>query len=371
MIDLVYGAEQKFRLRHADINILGSTDACAVSNAEYYLNGGYGGPFFVEPEPHDCTYAWGQRTPSILRLHEKGQFNIEIPADSSLLTEGVNSLEIAIEDASGNKEVERVTFEWDPSPVELPITIDDLSNFKSVQEVGQAVNSTFDINKERNSIFCKAPAGPDSLFLIGGPHRNQEATYDVMFHGVSGRGYAGLSDFFAGHIEQSPDLPIKPGYCSAGLASITRDQRGLMWMAYGDCLSDKDYAWVVQNNKPSACSVEAHTTYRVRHQVFFDPSVTYSRFRIWPSTEPEPTTWLCELDDGCIGRSHERLNSATFGLFQSFGESTEWSNIQVTPIEMDESVQREIKIRGNALRIQSKRFVRQMREVKRRVLRRQ
>lgn len=362
MIQLFYGKKQRFRLRHGDINILGRIDhPQPVKQSQYRLNDAIPVHFYIEPEepPGEGKYAWDCKTPSIFRLRDcPGSFNIEIPVDSPNLKEGWNRIIIEIENSDGGTDVLESEFHWDPCPVEFPININDLVGYDSIQEVGQVVNGLFEIDRQRNSIVSCQPVGADILFLIGSPGESQEATYDVEFnlHGNCGNEYAGLSDFFFRHEEQSPGLGIKPGYCTSGLATISPAGEAKLWMAIGDCLTNKDWAWVIHTENPSHFQIQSDTIYRVRHQVIIHDGVSWSRYKIWKKDDEEPLSWLCDMDNAHLKHSLPRIDKASFGLFQFGGNPTSWSNISVRRLELTPEIITELVCKKAFRSIQRKRI---------------
>ena len=79
-------------------------------------------------------------------------------------------------------------------------------------------------------------------------------------------------------------------------------------------------------------TIEKNTLYSVRHQVVFTGGVNYSRFRIWPAEDAEPSAWLCEESDSEVADSFVKFRTGSFGLFQYSGPPTEWSNIKLREI---------------------------------------
>ncbi|MDJ0674895.1 MAG: hypothetical protein QNJ36_05880 [Calothrix sp. MO_167.B42] len=349
MIQLLHGNRQQFRWRHNDINILGKTDAkLPVVRSVYLLNGGSPVHFYVEPKPKLGwpKYPWKTRTPSVLRLKDQpGYFNVEIPIDSPALQEGWNSISIQIEDREGEVEVLNAEFHWNSQPLSLPLNLHNLSSYRSIQEIGQVVNGNFEIDRQNNVIRSLIPVGSDILLLLGSPYGSQESTYDVKFaSNGNGSHFLGLSDFFAGHTEQSPDLGIKPGYSTAGLATI--DNKGWLqiWMAWGDCLYDKEDSWVIKSEKKVKLSLRAGVTYSVRHQVIMENGVNCGRFRIWKKGKPEPNIWLCQEDNAHLDPELPRITKASFGLFQYGGLPTEWSNISVRALDDREKLKESLEM---------------------------
>lgn len=362
MIHLFYGNRQQFRLRHGDINILGRTNAgLPAKRSEYQLNGAVPVHFYIEPEapPGKGKYAWSCKTPSVFRLRDcPGSFNIEIPVDSPILKEGWNRISIEIEDAGGKVDKLSAEFLWDSRPLALPIHLTDFGSYESIQEIGQVVNGLFEIDRQRNSIVSCKPVGADILVLLGSPGESQEATYDIEFdlNDSSDLDYAGLSDFFARHEEQSPELGIKPGYCTSGLGTISPIGEAKLWMAIGDCLTDKDWAWVIRTENPAHFPIQSGIIYRVRHQVIIYNDVNWSRYKIWKKNEQEPYEWLCDEDNIYLNDKLPRINKASFGLFQFGGNPTSWTNISVQKLELTSEILAEIESRMAFSSIQRKRI---------------
>jgi hypothetical protein len=263
------------------------------------------------------------------RLQAAGDFNIEIPVNSPCLVAGRNELTIRITDSDDQSHEATMTFDWDPTPITLPIDLTDLSEAQDIQQIGQVVNGVFQIDTERNVIRTRSPVAKDALLLLGSPHGSQEATYGVRFPRRGGT-FLGLSDFFAGHELAAPHIGIKPGWSSAGLATIRPDpdKAAQVWLAWGDLL-DRPEKWVVKTDPPKPFPVELGGVYRVRHQVLFEGGVNRCRFRIWPAGEPEPDEWLCEENDSVVPNDKVKFRAASFGLFQYGGEPSEWFDIRI------------------------------------------
>lgn len=334
MITFPYGDQQRFRRRHDDVNVLVVFDgSLPVRRATWALNGGPTHPLYVEPAVPIAVgpYAWNTNSASVFRLQGKtGWANVEIPASAPDLRVGHNEVAVEITAADGRSGAATTTFEWDPAPVPLPLDLTDLRG-RSLQDVGQAVNGLFELDPERGCIRTVEPIGADVLLLLGSPHGSQEATYRVRF-GTERRAatYLGLSDFFVGHSEQEPDLGIKPGYSTAGLATIAPGGWAQMWIARGDCLVDVPWAWLVRSRYPSRMRLRTGVDYRVRHQSLMSDELNLTRFRIWREGRPEPSTWLCVEHTAGLDERFERITSASFGLFQFGGPSTEWSDLRVS-----------------------------------------
>jgi hypothetical protein len=296
----------------------------------------------VEPEFDDFksqqnSYPYGAHTPSVNRLRERpGHFNIEIPVNCPELKEGWNKITVEIVDRKGNLELLEAEFYWDSRPITLPLELNNLGKYEHIQEIGQVVDGAFDFDPDKNVIRSRSPVADDSLLLLGSYHGSQEATYEVKFR-ENGRGvvFRGMSDFFAGHDEQSPEIGIKPGYSSAGLATIDNRGQACAWISAGDCLTDKDWSWVVKTEYPAYIDIEPYVTYCVRHQVIMAEGINYCRYRIWKKGDMEPHEWLCQEHNAHIPAHLPRITKAAFGLFQYGGLPTEWSNICVRALDID------------------------------------
>jgi hypothetical protein len=325
-----------------------------LRRATYRLNGGPAVPFYVEavPEPRGLDWRFQYKsTPARLRLKSAGDFNIELPVTAAELTAGPNRVTFEIEDAAGVRHGLDAEFTWDRRPAPLPLDLTDLSRVSHVQEVGQTVNGAFEVDSARNVVRARAPVAPDALLLLGPPAGSQEATYEVVFAKPEEAKYLGLSDFFVGHEQDDPPLGIKPGWSTAGLATLTYgwrpgspaevqerkpeeildgpvDGEARAWIACSDN-SRRRERWLVKTDPPVRMRLEAGTRYRVRHQVLFEAGINRVRFRIWPAADSEPATWLCDIDDAKIAPGLPRFSAASFGLFQHTGAPTEWSHIRV------------------------------------------
>lgn len=356
-IRLLYGSQQRFRLRYRDLNVIGNVDTpMPLRRSVYRLNNGPEHAFYVEQvdQPDvDWRFAY-KNSPARLRLKDPGDFNLEIPIDAPELKSGANRLEIRVEDGRNRLERLEAELSWDPAPVALPLDLTDLARFSRIQEVGQVVNGAFDLDPAGNAIRSQAPVRPDALLILAAPHASQEATYGVRFSDLEGAKYLGLSDFFVGHEENDPPLGIKPGWSTAGLATLTSgwrpgspaevglrpaaegatarpDGEARVWLASGDN-ARRAGRWLVRTDPPARVPIAAGVTYRVRHQVRFEGGTNRARFRLWPADEPEPERWLCDEDDSGVERGLARFSRASFALFQHTGSATEWTDPRVVPL---------------------------------------
>jgi hypothetical protein len=144
------------------------------------------------------------------------------------------------------------------------------------------------------------------------------------------------------HEPEDPELPIKPGYSTAGLATI-RPRGEFAWEARVWIATADRPGWrprsaqdeerkrynVTRTDPPAVFEAEPNVAYRVRHQVIFEEDRNRARFRIWREGEPEPKEWLCEEDDGANGPDAPRHDRASFGLFMHSGIPSEWWDIRL------------------------------------------
>jgi len=336
-IVLAYGDHQTFRYRCEDIHFLGFTTLkLPVKRSEWRLNGGPPTHFYVERQTTAADprcYPRDTRTPAVIRLLDlPGHFNIEIPVRSPQLRAGHNHIALAIKGQDGVQAQLEAAFTWDPSAPGLPLDLSDLSKIQTIQDVAQVVDGLWDVDRAHNAIKTRASAAADSLCLLGAPHASQEAIYDVEFSSPMDGVFVGLSDFFVRHDEQLPNLGIKPGYSTAGLATLRPEGFAECWAAMGDNTSEKDWSWVRKTRTPAVVSIAAGVIYTVRHQVIFDAGTILARVRLWRAGRPEPNRWLCTVNTASVSPNLPRPTAASFGLFQYRGNPTQWSNIKVRPI---------------------------------------
>jgi hypothetical protein len=350
MIDLLYGSCQRFRYRYRDITLRGSVRCpLPVRSARYRLNASSPVDFYVEALPHPPALDWRfayKASPARLRLPQPGEFTIEIPVDSPALHAGINRVAIEIVDAGDGVHDAEFEVHWDPRPVELPLELADLTRFAELQDVGQVINGAFDLDRDANAIRARTPVAPDALLILAAPAGSQEATYRVVFADLERGKYLGLSDFFVCHEEEAPPIGIKPGWSTAGLATLTYGWRpgspaevgrdpgrplageARAWLARSDN-SRQAQRWLVKTDPPATLALEPGVAYRVRHRVEFADGVNRVRFRIWPEAAAEPHAWLCDISDAGVSRALPRFTQASFALFQHTGAGTAWSNIRL------------------------------------------
>ena len=298
--------------------------------AGFSLNGGASRPVYVEQEPDDgVDWVHGYKaTPAELRCREQGEFCVEIATAEPELREGTNDLEIRVRDTAGRVETRSLCFRWNPEPVPLPLDLRHLNGFAHIQEVGQAVNGAFDLDRDMNVIRSRSPVAPDALLVLGSPHAGQEATYAIRFLDLSGAKWLGCSDYFAGMTEGAPWRGIRVGWCSAGMAALSPDDGARSFIAWGDHSGDPR-EWAISTNPAKPIAIQKGRLYRVRHQIALADGFHRVRWRIWLSGEAEPSAWLCEEESARVPANLPRATSASFSLFQHLGHSIEWSDILV------------------------------------------
>jgi hypothetical protein len=328
------GARQRFRYRHHDIVIRGLVDDLAPPvEARAALNGSVR-PFYVEAlsdEGTDWVNGY-KRTPAELRCKELGEICVEIPVDDAALRAGDNELVLETHDHAGHRHRAALTFAWDPTPVPLPLDLRDLTRVADIQEIGQALNGAFDLDRKRNVIRSRAPVAPDAFLILGSPHASQEATYAVRFLEPMASKWLGLADFMAGQEDGVPPRGIKVGWSSAGMAALSPRDGARSFLAWGDhSASPKE--WAIATNPAAPVKVEKLKLYRVRHQARFAGGINQVRFRIWPDDASEPDSWLCVEQDDRVPTHLPRHSKASFGLFQHLGHPVEWSDILVTALD--------------------------------------
>lgn len=349
IIQFRLGTRLRFRPRIDDLTIQGRVHAAQmpVRRAVWRLNGSDAVPFRVEPTP-DLLFRLGsdgrswptpidwrtgyKESAAGLRLKNLGDFNLEIPTAHPELREGRNVVEVEIEDHG--KVVDRASLEldWDATPISLPLDLSNLTIFEHIFDLGQQVNGNFEIDQAQNLIRSSTPADPDSLLLLGSPHGGQDATYRAVFRQPSKAKYVGLSDYFVRNEPEDPPIGIKPGYSTAGLATVRFDGEARSWIAFADN-AHRFEGWLVCTEPAEVFQPEGDVPYRVRHQLLVGGRRLRSRFRIWREGEREPEKWLCDECDSEVPADRPRFSGGTFGLFMHTGVGSEWSDIRVDPLE--------------------------------------
>ncbi|MDO9545266.1 MAG: hypothetical protein Q7J07_00765 [Pelolinea sp.] len=334
-IRLPYGTQQQFRYHTRDINIIGRVEEVTYPMMKSYfrLNSRSEVYFRVEniSDPGiDWTYQY-KDSPAVNRLKDIGDFNIELPIDFLGLKAGENKLTLFFEDSAEQYLEVEIIFTWDPSPIELPIDLRDLTGYACIQEIGQVVNGAFDLDPIMNLIRSRAPVYPDALCVLGSPHGSQEATYNVRFTDLTKVKWLGPSDYFVG-MEGPASLGIKPGWSSFGMMNIDPRWCARAFLAFGDH-SDSHNEWVVQTAPPKRFIAKADVLYCVRHQVLYKDGVNTVRFKIWKEKIPEPNEWLVEEDDTSIPSTKPKFKTGSFSIFQHSGMPIEWSNIFIVGLE--------------------------------------
>lgn len=349
MFEFPYGLKQEFRVHHRDINVVGRfLGSLPAKEGRWRLNDGPTEKFWVEP-PTDVTidysFQYKKDSPSRLRLPHGGDFNVEIPVGHSSLRSGTNVLDLTIIDSGGDAHQSSLTIEWDPSPPAIAIDLDDLSAFTSPQEFGQVVNGRWDVDPILDVIRTRGPVAPDSLLLIGPPQGSQEATYQFRYFDGSRSKYIGLSDFFIGHEVERPEIPIKPGWSTAGLATSRPRGEGAwetrLWIARGDRPGWRPSSAGIAENTSSHGVVRTDPAvffefapfcwYNIRHRVEFGTHGISASVKAWPEGSEEPVQWLCSERDPRT----ELASHATFGLFQHSGLPSEWRKVSLRPLSTD------------------------------------
>ena len=300
MIRLDYGTHQTYRRRAADVTIRGRVEAAfPVGRSVFSLNDGASRPLYVEQEP-DPGVDWlngYKRTPAELRCRDQGEFCVEIDvADEALRAR--NHLRIAVEDAAGARHEETLTFDWDPTAPELPLDLSDLARFSHVQEIGQAVNGVFDLDRDLGVIRSRAPVAPDALFLVGGeatgPGGDLRECASASFDTAK---WLGCGDFFAGMTEGVPERGLKVGWSSAGMAALSPRRWRAGLPQPGAIIP------AIRANGPSRPTLRAPVS--IERDFGCTGYASRSRWRgdaiacagaSGRTATPEPEAWLCEED---------------------------------------------------------------------------
>jgi hypothetical protein len=325
-----------------DVTIRGRVHAAQfpIRRANYRVNDADPVAFYVDPIadlqllsgpgqwwPSPIDWRTGYKdSPAGLRLKRLGDFVLEIPIDH--LVPGDNTVTVEVEDHGKDVDATSLAVTWNPAPVPLPLDLSDLNRYTDVQDVGQVVNGRWELDRPANLIRCHTPADPDSLLLLGSPAASQEATYRFVAHQPHKAKYIGLSDFFVRNETEDPPIGVKPGYSTAGLATVKFNHEARSWLSFGDN-AHRSECWLAVTDPPATFAIDAERPYRVRHQLLIAAGVTTSRFRIWPEDAPEPGQWLCQESDAAVDPAKPRFTAASFGLFMHTGVGSEWSDIRL------------------------------------------
>lgn len=334
-IEFSYGPSQRYRRRTDIVTIRGIVEGARhpLRSSVFLLNGGPARPLYVEQkadEGVDWTAGY-KATPAELRCRHQGEFSLEFASDDAALAAGSNRAVVEVVDGAGTTASAEVAFVWDPEPAPFPIDLRDLSGVAHIQDIGQAVNGEFDLDRDRNVIRSRAPVAPDALFLVGSPGASQEATYRVRFLEPHGAKWLGCGDFHAGLTEGVPARGIRVGWCSAGMAAMNPVDGARSFIAWGDHSGDPG-EWAIATHPARPFTVRRNTRYRVRQRLSIQGGENRIRWKIWDEREPEPADWLCDEDTGKLPAHLPRNTSATFGLFQHFGQPIEWSDIVIREV---------------------------------------
>ena len=207
----------------------------------------------------------------------------------------MNELVVEVEDRWKERHSGAVTFSWDPEPPSLPLDLTNLSSVQTIQEIGQVVDGAFDIDHERNVIRSRTPVAPDNLLVLGPAAQSQEATFRIRFHDVAAGKYVGVGDFFVGHEDNRVPLGIKPGWSTAGMATVKSNGECRSWIAWGDNC-DHPNMWMIVTEPAAYFRPIGKLDYRVRHQVCLERAsqVPASAFG---GGRDEPEDWLCAEDE--------------------------------------------------------------------------
>lgn len=337
-IEFSYGPSQRYRRRADLLTIRGNVDGAShpLRSSIFRLNGGDPRPLYVEAEPDngvDWTAGY-KATPAELRCRHQGEFSVEFDCDDAALTVGANRAVVEVVDGAGETATAEVAFHWDPEPAPFPIDLRDLSSVAHIQDIGQAVNGDFDLDRDRNVIRSRGPVAPDALFLVGSPGGSQEATYRVRFLEPAGAKWLGCGDFHAGLTEGVPPRGIRVGWSSAGMAAMSPVDGARAFIAWGDHSGDPG-EWAIATHPARPFPVQRNTRYRVRQRLSIHGGENRIRWKIWDERHPEPAGWLCDEDTGKLPAHLPRNTRATFGLFQHFGQPIEWSDILIREVTDD------------------------------------
>ncbi|UHD17107.1 PKD domain-containing protein [Thiocapsa bogorovii] len=278
LIDVWYGPEQSFGTLGVPqwaINVLGNiSDPDGLGQATYSLNGGAAQALSVGP---------------FRRLEAPGDFNVEIPFSS--LISGANLIEIRATDSLGNEAVETVTVQYSPGnawPLDYAV---DWATTGKIHDVAQIVDGDWGIV---GGALRPIQRGYDRLVAIGDlAWTDYEVTVPVTLHGFDAKGFErpnfkpalGVMLKWPGHTNWTETQPAWGYYPAGGGAwyEFEQDGSGSLYM------TDFENFDVVD---PLGRTLSTDVTYiwKVRVESLIGGSTRYSA-KIWPATDPEPTSW--------------------------------------------------------------------------------
>lgn len=258
----------------------------------------------LSPRAERCRYrvnegAWKE----IVQLpprHHAPLFTLEIPPDA--LVAGDNRLELHAEAPFRPDERHELAFRYDPSPIELPLTVDwRQASLESQDGVWERVQ----IDGEWRVRPVPGTEGYDRILLVTGAFPGgRRVETDVVFRypmtHPSGVGrweqIVGMLPLWGGHVDSWDTSPrggwsfamacwwSKPGGAGAEISHRVAGEEPAWVNSYRNLALEPGVRYrVVSEVQPVRTAAGAHVGFRQR--VLF-----------WPASEPRPAQWI-EVDD--------------------------------------------------------------------------
>jgi len=321
-ISVWYGNTQTFRklgVPQRWANILGNvSDPDGVASLQYTLNGGAAVPLSIGPD--------------VNRLAKIGDFNIDIAFAQLFPTPASNSVLITATDSLGNSSQQTVTVQFVGSTTwPLPVTV-GWASIQSLYDSAQVVDGLW--TKNPVGIRTVQP-GYDRLVALGDTTWGDvEITVPVTVHGIDSAGFnplsgppsVGLMMRWKGHTDDPfPGLQPKGGFNpfgAIGYYSYHQDADGPRLEMYGNGANRVA-------TDMSGKTLQLNVPYSFKMKVQTIPTGSYYSFKVWPSGQPEPSSWDLTYQAGPLDPLRGSILLIAHFVDASFGP------VQVRPTEAD------------------------------------
>ena len=331
-IQVWYGEDQvfgKYWTAQAWINVLGNvSDPDDVQAVSYSLNGGSEWPVSIGPDKK--------------RLHAAGDFNIDIP--SSLLDEGLNTLEIVAIDTFGNRSIREVTVEKSPTKDAAEAYMVVWKDIDHIQEAVQVVDGLWAIDEQ--GISTAVPGYDRALALGDMRWDNYEIRLPITVRNVlavdskvTGTGPSvGVVLRWKGHDSSVVEQPQSEWLPIGAAGWYSWEDGGRLNLAGDHGLDARDQ---------SGFEMALGQTYILKmrvHRAFGEGGGRYY-LKMWHQDEQEPEEWLLSGQDGpsCVQEGSILLVAhyvdVTFGDLTVSPSAPKVSDqALISPIVLDETL---------------------------------
>lgn len=315
VIDVWYGPHQVFGRRGLPqrwVNILGNvSDPDGIASLTYSLNSGPALPLSLGPDTR--------------RLVARGDFNVELA--STALGSGLNQVTITAIDLLNNTTVQSVTLEYIPGKVwPLPYSI-NWSLVENLQDVVQVVDGLWSVGQHG---LRPRVLGYDRIVAIGDMSWSAyEITVPITVHGIDPAGFQwpsiapwiGIILRWQGHSDWGGAQPTI-GWKPVG---------AFLWYSWkGNYFSLKgDSGFAVDDPLRRKLEFGVRYYYKMRVQTVPNDShqLGWYKAKIWPDTEPEPSTWTLRGSEKWQDLPNGSLLLVAHHVDATFG------NVSIVPLE--------------------------------------